>query len=134
MFSEALNKHSENFTRDGTYTLILRLRHNVIRTGLRMISLAYKRIPLRDICAKLRLYSEEDAEYIVAKAAREGVIEASINHQEGYMESKQIGNVYDTDEPQALFRQRIQFCMELHNDSVKVSLKILIFTYIYIDL
>ncbi|TIA83937.1 hypothetical protein E3P98_00544 [Wallemia ichthyophaga] len=119
LFADALSKHSDSFIRDSTYTLILRLRHNVIRTGLRMISLAYSRIPLGDICAKLRLDSEEDAEYIVAKAAREGVIEATINHQQGYMESKQGGNIYDTEEPQVLFRQRIQFCMDLHNDSVK---------------
>ncbi|TIC03552.1 hypothetical protein E3Q17_00819 [Wallemia mellicola] len=119
LFADALEKHSENFIRDNTYTLILRLRHNVIRTGLRMISLAYSRIPLRDICAKLRLDSEEDAEYIVAKAAREGVIDATINHQQGYMESKQGGNIYNSEEPQVLFRQRIQFCMGLHNDSVK---------------
>lgn len=121
LFADALEKHSENFIRDNTYTLILRLRHNVIRTGLRMISLAYSRIPLRDICAKLRLDSEEDAEYIVAKAAREGVIDATINHQQGYMESKQGGNIYNSEEPQVLFRQRIQFCMGLHNDSVKVG-------------
>lgn len=44
-----------------------RLRHNVIKTGVRMISLSYSRISLKDICLKLQLDSEEDAEYIVAK-------------------------------------------------------------------
>lgn len=43
------------------------LRHNVIKTGLRMISISYSRISLKDICLKLHLDSEEDAEYIVAK-------------------------------------------------------------------
>lgn len=32
-----------------------------------MISLSYSRISLKDVCLKLQLDSEEDAEYIVAK-------------------------------------------------------------------
>ena len=51
-------------------TTNVRLRHNVIKTGVRMISLSYSRISLRDICLKLQLDSEEDAEYIVAKVNR----------------------------------------------------------------
>ena len=43
------------------------LRHNVIKAGIRMMSLSYSRISLKDICLKLLLDSEEDAEYIVAK-------------------------------------------------------------------
>lgn len=55
--------------------LILRLRHNVIKTGLRAISLSYSRISLADVASKLALGSREDAEFIVAKAIRDGVIE-----------------------------------------------------------
>ena len=44
-----------------------RLRHNVIKTGVRMISLSYSRISLADLAFKLHLDSVEDAEYIVAK-------------------------------------------------------------------
>lgn len=55
--------------------LILRLRHNVIKTGLRAISLSYSRISLADVASKLTLGSREDAEFIVAKAIRDGVIE-----------------------------------------------------------
>lgn len=57
--------------------LILRLRHNVIKTGLRAISLSYSRISLADVASKLALGSREDAEFIVAKAIRDGVIEVS---------------------------------------------------------
>ena len=57
--------------------LILRLRHNVIKTGLRAISLSYSRISLADVASKLTLGSREDAEFIVAKAIRDGVIEVS---------------------------------------------------------
>ncbi|KAJ3089168.1 26S proteasome non-ATPase regulatory subunit, partial [Quaeritorhiza haematococci] len=53
-----------------------------------MISLSYSRISLRDICIKLQLDSEEDAEYIVAKAIRDGVIDAIIDHEKGFMKSK----------------------------------------------
>lgn len=53
-----------------------------------MMSLSYSRISLRDICLKLLLDSEEDAEYIVAKSIRDGVIDASIDHENGHMRSK----------------------------------------------
>ncbi|CAG8452911.1 4389_t:CDS:10 [Paraglomus occultum] len=118
-FQETLAKYSDVFRADKTFTLILRLRHNVIKTGIRMISLSYSRIHLRDICLKLHLDSEEDAEYIVAKAIRDGVIDATIDHEHGYMKSKENVDIYSTNEPQVAFHQRISFCLNLHNESVK---------------
>ncbi|KAI5857995.1 proteasome regulatory subunit C-terminal-domain-containing protein [Tricharina praecox] len=118
-FFETLNTHADTFRRDGTYTLVLRLRQNVIKTGIRMMSLTYSRISLRDICIRLGLESEESAEYIVAKAIRDGVIEATLDHEKGFMQSKEILDVYATQEPQEVFHSRITFCMSLHNDSVK---------------
>ncbi|PUU76404.1 proteasome regulatory subunit C-terminal-domain-containing protein [Tuber borchii] len=118
-FFDTLNTHAETFKKDGTYSLILRLRQNVIKTGIRMMSLSYSKISLRDICVRLRLDSEESAEYIVAKAIRDGVIEATLNHEKGYMQSKELLDVYATQEPQEAFHERIMFCMSLHNDSVK---------------
>ena len=53
--------HSAQFLADGTHNLITRLHHNVIRTGLRRINLAYSRISLADIAAKLHLASADDA-------------------------------------------------------------------------
>jgi hypothetical protein len=47
---------------------VCRLRHNVIKTGVRMISVSYARISLADLATKLHLASVEDAEYIAAKA------------------------------------------------------------------
>src|ERR1700730_5775033 len=82
-FQEGLAKYGANFKRDKTYTLILRLRHNVIKTGIRMISLSYSRISLRDICIKLHLDGEEDAEFIVAKSIKDGVIDAVLDHDGG---------------------------------------------------
>lgn len=119
-FTTALKTHQKQFQADGTYTLILRLRHNVIKTALRTISLSYSRIPLQEICKRLHLDSEEEAEYVCAKAIRDGVIEASLEHEKGFMKSKEVVNIYNTNEPQKAFHQRINFCMKLHNESVKV--------------
>uniref|UniRef100_A0A671N4S2 26S proteasome non-ATPase regulatory subunit 3 n=1 Tax=Sinocyclocheilus anshuiensis TaxID=1608454 RepID=A0A671N4S2_9TELE len=118
-FNQALDQFGEKFQADGTYTLIIRLRHNVIKTGVRMINLSYSRISLADIAQKLQLDSPEDAEFIVAKAIRDGVIEASINHEKGYVQSKETMDIYSTREPQLAFHQRISFCLDIHNMSVK---------------
>lgn len=119
-FETVIKQHSEVFRRDGTYTLILRLRQNVIKTGIRMMSLSYSRISLRDICIRLNLGSEESAEYIVAKAIRDGVIEASLDRENGFMKSKEVGDVYATREPGENFHDRIRACLTLHDESVKV--------------
>lgn len=118
-FIRIVQTYSLTFHRDGTYTLIQRLRQNVIKTGIRMLSLSYSRISLRDICIRLGLESEESAEYIVAKAIRDGVIEATIDHERGYMQTKQAGDVYSTREPGEAFHARIQACLSLHDECVK---------------
>ena len=121
-FEKIVRMHSDTFRRDGTYTMILRLRQNVIKTGIRMMSLSYARISLRDICIRLSLPGEETAEYIVAKAIRDGVIEATLDHEHGYMKSKDTGDVYATREPGEAFHDRIRACLDLHDESVKVRL------------
>ncbi|KAK4192281.1 proteasome regulatory subunit C-terminal-domain-containing protein [Podospora australis] len=118
-FETIIAEHVDTFRRDGTYTLILRLRQNVIKTGIRMMSLSYSRISLRDICIRLHLGSEESAEYIVAKAIRDGVIEATLDRERGFMKSKEIGDVYATREPGEAFHDRINACLALHDESVK---------------
>lgn len=118
-YNQSVAKHSAAFTRDGTLTLVTRLRHNVIKTGLRKINIAYSRIGFDDICQKLRLDSAQDAEYIVAKAIKDGVIEARINHGERYVESKAQVNIYSTSEPYEQFHKRIEFCLNIRNDAVK---------------
>ena len=119
-FLNVVQTHNTLFRRDGTYTLILRLRQNVIKTGIRMMSLSYAKISLRDICLKLDLESEESAEYIVAKAIRDGVIEATLDHEGAFMKSKEAGDVYSTREPGEAFHERIRACLGLHDESVKV--------------
>ncbi|KIY47430.1 hypothetical protein FISHEDRAFT_66128 [Fistulina hepatica ATCC 64428] len=118
IFQTTLSKFGKQFETDRTYALIVRLRQNVIKTGIRRLSLAYSRISLRDICIKLHLDSEEDAEYIVGKAIRDGVIDAKIVHEKGWMEcaTQKVGYGPEVSEQ---FQRRIAYCMELHNQSVK---------------
>lgn len=118
-FNETLEKFSDKFIKENTWTLIIRLRHNVIKTGVKMISLSYSKISLDNIAQKLQLDSAVDAEFIVAKAIRDGVIEAHIDHEAGYVQTKDLTDVYSTLEPMKTFHQRIKFCLELRNQSVK---------------
>ncbi|KAH9833330.1 diphenol oxidase-A2 [Rhodofomes roseus] len=117
-FRSTLSKYASLFEQDRTYTLIVRLRQNVIKTGIRRLSLSYSRISLRDICVKLHLDSEEDAEYIVGKAIRDGVIEGRIVHEKGWMDCGGQKSGYGP-EVSDVFARRISYCLELHNQSVK---------------
>ncbi|XP_039141485.1 probable 26S proteasome non-ATPase regulatory subunit 3 [Dioscorea cayenensis subsp. rotundata] len=122
LFRTVAEKFSSTFGSDRTHNLIVRLRHNVIRTGLRNISISYSRISLADVARKLRLNSDNpvaDAESIVAKAIRDGAIDATIDHANGWMVSKETGDVYSTNEPQFAFNSRIAFCLNMHNEAVR---------------
>jgi hypothetical protein len=50
---EVAEKHAAVFAADRTQNLIVRLQYNVIRAGLRRINLAYSRISLADVAARL---------------------------------------------------------------------------------
>ncbi|KAF5389655.1 hypothetical protein D9757_004113 [Collybiopsis confluens] len=120
-FQQTVLKHAALFQADKTHTLITRLRQNVIKTGIRRLSLSYSLISLKDICVKLHLDSEEDAEYIVGKAIRDGVIDGRLVHEKGWMACRGAGGVkrgYGA-EVAEIFSRRIGYCMELHNQSVK---------------
>ncbi len=67
----------------------------------------------------MHLDSEEDAEYIVGKAIRDGVIEGRIVHEKGWMECGGQKTGYGP-EVSEMFSRRIGYCLELHNQSVKV--------------
>ncbi|KAK9755103.1 hypothetical protein RND81_01G002500 [Saponaria officinalis] len=122
LFRGVTEKFSSTFDKDRTHNLIVRLRHNVIRTGLRNISISYSRISLADVAKKLRLESPNpvaDAESIVAKAIRDGAIEAALDRANGCMLSKETGDIYSTTEPQSAFDSRIAFCLNMHNEAVR---------------
>merc|ERR1711862_970557 len=88
-FKEVVQRHEALFKKDKTLTLINRLRYNVIKTGLRSINMSYSRISLQDICTKLGLETPQDAAGVVAKAVVDGVIDATIDHDEQSLRSKQ---------------------------------------------
>lgn len=121
LFRATTEQHGAAFLADRTHTLIVRLRQNVIRTGLRNVSLAYTRISLADICARLRIERLEDVESIVAKAIRDKVIDAHIDFGSGagVLVSSEVEDLYATLEPQAAFHKRTSFCLNVHNDAVK---------------
>ncbi|KAL4358713.1 hypothetical protein AHAS_Ahas08G0004900 [Arachis hypogaea] len=122
LFRNIADKFATTFSTDRTHNLIVRLRHNVIRTGLRNISISYSRISLADVAKKLRLNSANpvaDAESIVSKAIRDGAIDARLDHANGWMVSKETGDIYSTNEPQLAFNSRIAFCLNMHNEAVR---------------
>ena len=52
-------------------------------------SIAYSRISLADVAAKLALPSVEDTECVVAKAIRDGGVDAVLDHEAGAMMSRE---------------------------------------------
>lgn len=117
-FSEVISRFSDRFQKDRNMRLVMRLRHNVIKTGIRQIATSYNRISLKELASKLNLDNADDAEFIVAKAIRDGVIDATIDHQNGCMVSSDTDSVYTTKDPQDIFQKRIDFCFDIHRQSV----------------
>ena len=79
VFHETASAFADRFREDGTFTLISRLAHSVVKAGLRHLNISYSRIGLDDVAKRLGLPSVESAEFVVAKAVRDGVIDASLD-------------------------------------------------------
>ena len=118
-FKRILQQFQPLFERDKNFTLIQRLRHTVIKFGLKKINISYSKISIQDIMKKLGLENLEETEQIVAKAIRDGVIDAIIDHDHMWMKSQDVADVYNSNDPQGILHKRIKFCMDLHNDAVK---------------
>lgn len=118
-FKDVLVLYGNDFKMDGTFNVIQRIREVVIKAGLKKINVSYSRISIRDITEKLKLDNEQEAEYIIAKAIRDGVFLATINHEEGYVQSKEIKDIYTTFEPQRSYQTRIEFLNKILNDAKK---------------
>jgi 26S proteasome regulatory subunit N3 len=119
VFHETVNQFSDRLKLDGTYTLISRLAHSVVKAGLRRLNTSYSRISLADIAHRLGLENVTSAEFVVSKAVRDGVIDATIYHKEGYVKSHELVDVYATTEPMDAFHRRIAYCLTTHNDAVR---------------
>ena len=49
-------------------------------------------------------------------ACRDGGIDATINHEQSFMSSKEVMDIYSTEEPQSAFHARVAFCLDIHNE------------------
>jgi len=119
IFNKVVSTYASRLEQDGTYTLISRLAHAVVKAGLRKLHISYSRISLRDVADRLGLPGATSAEFVVAKAVRDGVLEATIHHEEGYVQSHDLVDVYATKEPAEAFHRRIAYCLTTHNDAVR---------------
>lgn len=119
IFHTVVIKHADRLRIDGTYTLISRLAHSVVKAGLRQLKTSYSRISLEDVAQRLGLSSSSSAEFVVAKAVRDGVIDATIDHEKRYIQSHDMVDVYATVEPSEAFHRRIAYCLTTHNDAVR---------------
>mmetsp|Transcript_5429 Transcript_5429/g.7113 ORF Transcript_5429/g.7113 Transcript_5429/m.7113 type:complete len:293 (-) Transcript_5429:154-1032(-) len=118
-FHSTVSSFAERLKMDGTYTLISRLAHSVVKAGLRKLKLSYSRISLDDVATRLGLPNATSAEFVVAKAVRDGVIDATIDHEQKYVQSHDLVDVYATTEPTEAFHRRIAYCLTTHNDAVR---------------
>lgn len=118
-FQQQMLQYKNVFVSDNNLTLVQRLRHTVIKFGLKKINISYSKISLEDIRIKLMLGTTEETEHIVAKAIRDGVIDATINHDQQFIQSSALTDVYQSNDPQFILDKRIKFCMDLHTDAVK---------------
>ena len=116
-FKKGMKIYESNFKKDGTLNLVQRIRQVVIKAGLRKINLSYSRISIKDITEKLKLDNEKETEYIITKAIRDGVFLATINHEKGYVQSKEIKDIYSTFEPQRSYQSRILFLNNIFVES-----------------
>ena len=119
VFHSTVAAHADRLREDRTYTLISRLAHSVVKAGLRRLKTSYSRISLDDVASRLGLPSSASAEFVVAKAVRDGVIDATIDREGGYVRSHDLTDVYATVEPSEAFHRRIAFCLTTHNDAVR---------------
>jgi 26S proteasome regulatory subunit N3 len=118
-FRKTVSSYNQAFVKDGLLSLINRLHQTVIKTGLRRISISYSRISLKDIAQKLHLDANQDVEFIVAKAIRDGVMIAKIDHEQGLVYLREKKDLYATTEPEQAFKKRIEFCFNLYDASTK---------------
>ena len=119
VFHTTVGTHADRLRLDGTYTLISRLAHSVVKAGLRRLKTSYSRISLEDVAHRLGLPSATSAEFVVAKAVRDGVIDATIDHEMKYVQSHDLVDVYATVEPSEAFHRRVAYCLTTHNDALR---------------
>lgn len=118
-FDSNLEKRRQVYERDGTLSLIKRLAHNVIRSGLKTISLSYKRIYLDDIADHFGWDSSQDVEGVISKAIFDKVVNAKINDDIKCLESQHKSDFYGSESMLNSLHSRIAFSLLLRSNAIK---------------
>jgi 26S proteasome regulatory subunit N3 len=108
-FMKVCSEYEDLFKKNDNYNLLIRLRHNVIKFGLRKINASYSRISLADVKQKLGLESVKETESIISKAIRDKVINAIIDREASILQTKEVTDMYSSDQPQIQLDKRIRF-------------------------
>ena len=61
-FKKIIIKYEKIFIQDKNYSLIMRLRHTVLKFGLKKLNISYSKISMKDIMVKLSLETLEETE------------------------------------------------------------------------
>ena len=126
----------EKLERDGTLSLVLRLRHNVIKAAVKRANIAYSHITLADLGARIfpkALAPGEgvssgdggmEAEFVALKCIKDGVVDAYVTHQSdnssgACFHSKDLLNVYGTAEASMSIGRRVEFCLRTRREAMK---------------
>lgn len=108
-FMKVIADYEDLFKKNDNYNLLIRLRHNVIKFGLRKINASYSRISFSDVKQKLGLDSVKETESIVTKAIRDKVIDAVIDRESSELRTNEVTDVYSSNQPQTQLDKRIKF-------------------------
>ena len=60
--------------------------------------------------------SEGAIECVVAKAIRDGAVDAQIDFETGIMTSNETKDAYGTSFPAEVFHHRVAYCLDVHNE------------------
>lgn len=118
-FDLNLQKRGQVYERDGTLSLIKRLAHNVIRSGLKTICSSYNRIYLDDIAEHFGWDNSHDVEGVVSKAIFDKVVDAKINDDIKCVESRQKCETYGSESMLNSLHSRIAFSLLLRSNAIK---------------
>ena len=125
----------ERLERDGTLSLVLRLRHNVIKAVVKRANIAYSHISLADLGARIfpktlapgEVSSGDggmEAEFVALKCIKDGAVDAYVTHQAdnssgACFHSKDLLNVYGTAEASMSIGKRVEFCLRTRREAMK---------------
>ena len=113
-----VEQFGDTFVEEKNLTMILRLRYSVIRVGLKRLEITYSRISLDDVARRLQLDSAQEAEYIVAKAICDGLIDGEIDHEKGHLITKPETKLWTAQEMCGGLHIRIRNYLDLYRELV----------------